>query len=188
MFDKHEWITSRGAANVMKPVKQAFADGRQPERKFITTLSELRSMKVWVPDPEKPGQEILVPVFEGVYRNVRASSTNLLTVVMHKDRPVTAAILKKMKECFFAWMHGDWTHARGYTEKVSESLLEGLGPGCYFMASQGSTFSLDTLEVTGIFQTTTSRKIDWEQWRESKGSAWRTKKRKWRNRSNRRLS
>ena len=139
----------QGTQDVMKQVKQEFADGRKPERKYITVLSELRSMRVWIPDPnpKKQGNMIRVPVIEGAYRNAKAADANTLTVVMRKDRPITAAILKKMQVCFFSWFHWYCIKVRGYTEEVSRSLQDGLGPGLYDRARYLSTFDVETLNV-----------------------------------------
>ena len=99
-------------------------------------------MRVWVPDPKNPDNEIKVPVFEGVCINDRPSEANLLMVVVRKDRPICGAILKRMKECFFAWLHWHCILNRGYTEEVSRKLLDGLGPGFYYTGPRRAALSI----------------------------------------------
>ena len=85
-----------------------YKDGRKPDRKYMSPLSELRAICIHVPHTKKPGITVLKPVIDGVYINNDNRHSCTLTVMIVFDRVEAWYVYNKMSKCPVVWLYGHW--------------------------------------------------------------------------------
>jgi hypothetical protein len=83
----------KGIENLCKQTEFRYEDGRKSSRKFTSILSELRSMCIPFPDPEKPETTVARPIFMECIP---------VTVMIVSDRAEAWSVYEKMSKCTFA--------------------------------------------------------------------------------------
>ena len=116
----------KGIDSLCKHTEFRYEDGRTLDRKYTSTLHELRFMCTHVPDPKKHKTTVPSPVFDEVHVTTNRSTA---TVMIVSDRAKAWSVYKQMSECPFAWLYTHWHWVSiGYLDSMVRSLMEGLGP------------------------------------------------------------